>query len=189
MAKKLNFLFPVLTIAVMLSLNTAANSENLKSLEEKTLIKKQKNIQLTNWFDYKRGLFVASQENKYILLNFCLKDNLYCNKLDEKTFTNSNIKKYLKENFVPVKIDAEANNQMNINNKKITENDLLKEFAIEGFPTIAFLDSQGQPVGGSVKGYLEPEKLIHVLKFIATDAYKDMNFKDFFTKEEKIKSR
>jgi thioredoxin-related protein len=189
MAKKLKYLFPVFTFTIALFFSATSGAENLKSLEDKVINNKQKTSSSTGWYDYKRGLFIANQENKYIILNFCLKDNLYCNKLDEKTFSNPNIKKYIKDKFVPIKIDAGANNIINLNNKKITEQDLLKQFDVEGYPTIAFLDSQGEIVGGSVKGYLEPEKLMPVLKFIATDAYKDTSFKDFFMKEGKVKSR
>ena len=56
-------------------------------------------------------------------------------------------------------------------------------------PTISFLDHQGKVIGGSVKGYITPENLMRILKYIATDAYKDTSFKDFLTKEDKIKSR
>lgn len=189
---KIKFIkIPGIILAVSVIIPTTAVSqtnsfkpESIEYLEKKVLYSKS-NVVTNNWFDYKRGMFVANRENKYLLMNFCSSTSSYCLKLEENTFSNPAVKKLLSEKFVTIKVNANANNPMIINNKKVTEKDLIKKYNVAGFPTITFLDSGGRKISGTIKGYLPPEKFIIVLKYISTDAYKSTNFLDFMRIEEK----
>jgi thioredoxin-related protein len=172
----------LLTSLIFLSLASNAFSEtdkknDLKYLETKVLYS-QKQAQKNLWFDYKRALFVASKENKYVLLSFCREDNLFCNKMYDKTFKDPKVKAYLESYFVPIKIDSQSEDRIE-SNKSMLEKDLVKEFDIDGFPTIAFLNSQGESISGLTKGYVEPDKFLIILKYIATESYKRDSLKKF----------
>ncbi len=171
------------TIFVVLSFQNAVKAENitpksdLKYLETKVLYSK-KPIVRENWYDYKRGLFLADKQNKYIFMSFCLDDNSYCNKLEAKTYNDPRIKKILREKFIKVKIDPKSENRISAN-KNMLEKDLTKEYEIEGYPTIAFLNPQGKLVSGSVKGFVDSNKLLVILNYISSEAYKTKKLNNF----------
>lgn len=123
-----------------------------------------------DWYDYKRGLFVAEQTKKYVLLNFCIRDDKYCGKLG-KSYADDEVKAILREKFVTINIDGASNFRIE-SQKNMPEKALLKKYDIDAYPTIAFLDSKGKQVSGLVKGYLTPEKLLVILKYISSDSYK-----------------
>jgi thioredoxin-related protein len=190
MKMKLNEIIGLTLASAVLCVSTLAlaetkpmKAESIVDLEKKVLYSKPK-VSFYNWYDYKRGMFVAGMEKKYVLVSFCTNTSAYCLKLDQNTYSDPAVKKLLEDKFVTVKVDGAAKNQMNINNKMITEKDLLKQFDIEGFPTMTFLDSEGKKVSGAIKGYLPPEKFLIVLKYISSDAYKSINFKDYMQMEE-----
>lgn len=178
-----------LTSLIFLSLTSVSYSQNdkktdLKYLESKVLYSK-KYVPQTQWYDYKRALFIASEQNKPLLISFCRDDNKFCNKMSSTTYNDTQIKDYIKNYFVPVKIDPLSEDRIEAN-KDLMEKDLIKQYEVEGYPTIAFLDSKGKVISGAIKGYVEPAKFINILKYIATESYKKTSLKNF-EKIEKAK--
>ncbi len=172
----------VLTSICLLSVTQTANSQtdkktDLKYLETKVLYS-QKNIEKDLWFDYKRALFLSAEENKPILISFCTDENSFCNKMYDKTFKDPIIKKYLEEHFISVKVDAQSNDRIQVN-KSLLEKDLVKEYDIEGFPSVAFINSEGKIISGITKGFVDSDKFITILKYIASESYKKKTFKEF----------
>jgi thioredoxin-related protein len=157
--------------------------ESIPDLEKKVLYSKPRPA-TNNWYDFKRGMFIAAQEKKYVVVSFCTKSSSYCLKLEENTFGDPAVKRLLRDKFVAVKVDADSTNPMLIDNKKVTEKDLIKQNSVTGFPTITFLDSGGKKVSGAIKGYVPPEMFLTLLKFISSESYKNTTFKDFMQKEK-----
>src|SRR5687767_4046758 len=123
---KFNKIPGVILAALVLSVSTMAVAQGTKNIEsiadlEKKVLYSKPNFTPNNWYDYKRGLFVATRENKYLLMSFCSRTSTYCLKLEENTFSNPAVKKLLAEKFVTVRVDANASNPMMINNKNLTE--------------------------------------------------------------------
>lgn len=171
----------VLTSLTLLSLVLPAHSvtekTDLKYLETKVLYSKKPAVK-EMWYDYKRALFLASQENKPVLLSFCKDDNSFCNKMNDKTFKNPKVKKYLEDNFIPVRVDPDSYDRIQAN-KAMLEKDLVKEYEIEGYPTVAFLSPEGKMISGLTKGFIDADKFLVILKYISTENYKKTTLKNF----------
>lgn len=135
-----------------------------------------------DFFDYKRGLFKAKIENKYVLLNIC-DDSDYCKKLEKETFNNQDIKNIIDEKFIPIRIKPLSNNLITINNKIIFEKDYVNSLKVNVIPSIYFMDSNGKFVSGTIKGFIPHDKLNPILEYIYTDSYKSLKFKDFLLKK------
>ena len=58
---------------------------------------------------------------------------------------------------------------------------LARKFGVTGYPTIIFLDSQGEPIN-SLGGYVNAEKFLPIIKFIGDDFYKTMKWDEYLTK-------
>jgi len=132
------------------------------------------------WLKFDEGLKKAKQENKNILIDFYADWCHWCKVLDEKTFKDKAVAKKLKERFVTVRLDAEnANETATYKDKTYTNVQLTQAFGITGFPSLAFLDPQGEPIT-LIPGYVPAETFLQILNYIDKGCYKtNVSFEDF----------
>ena len=111
--------------------------------------------------DYDTALSLASKIDKPILINFTGSDwCVWCQRLSDEVFSQTEFITYASENLVLLKIDFLMNTPQpeEIRNANIA---LMEKYAVQGFPTIVFIDSEEnvlaqtgyQPDG--VKAYIE----------------------------------
>jgi len=91
--------------------------------------------------DYQKGLALAKQTNKPILLAFHTLGCVFCEKMKGTTYKNSGVIKLVDESFVPVLLSA---NQ---------EADLARRYVQLGFPSYTVLNPDGSYVE-TFEGYL-----------------------------------
>ncbi|MGQ9643475.1 MAG: thioredoxin family protein [Ignavibacterium sp.] len=86
----------------------------------------------------------AQKENKAVLVNFTGSDwCIWCQRLSNEVFSQSEFEKFAKENLVLVKIDFPKNIELPIETK-MYNNQLAQRFGVEGFPTIFILNKNGE---------------------------------------------
>ena len=103
--------------------------------------------------DYKAALQQAEKDNKLVLVDFTGSDWCgWCIKLDKEVFSKSDFKSYAKKNLVLLKIDFPRSKAQSAALKQQNQ-DLSKQFNIQGYPTVVVLDPKGQKVGEL--GYME----------------------------------
>jgi len=118
------------------------------------------------WHAYKEGLALAKQEGKKIFVHFYADWCAYCKKMENETLKNSAVIDYLNQNFIPVRVNSDK------------DRDLARNYYIRGLPSTWFVSETGEKIS-SLPGYISAEMLLNALKFIHTDSYKKMSFKDF----------
>jgi len=134
-----------------------------------------------NWLSYNEGLALAEKENKYILIDFYTDWCGYCKKMDKETYSKEEVKKFLNENFVVVKVNAESDNKVVENGEEITERELAKLYQVSGYPTTWFLESNHSRIA-PLPGYVTTEQFIPVLSYIGEGWYKSISFKEYSEK-------
>ncbi len=122
------------------------------------------------WYSFNDALDEAKKINKAILIDFYTDWCHWCDVMDEKTYTNDQVKELIKEKFIPVKFDAESDKEVKYKNRSIPQVKLARELGVTGYPTTFFLESDGSIIGGQ-PGYLEPENFIKLLTFVANKEY------------------
>jgi protein disulfide-isomerase len=109
---------------------------------------------------FQRALAMSKKSGKPILANFTGSDWCpYCKKLDAEVFSTPEFKKWAAENVVLMEVDFPNSKQLPPATKK--QNDELQaKYGVNGYPTVLFLDFNGNKLGGS--GYFPggPEKWI-----------------------------
>lgn len=111
--------------------------------------------------DYKAALAEAAKDNKHVLLDFTGSDWCgWCIKLDKDTFSKAAFKEYADKNLVLVEVDF-PNNKPQSDLVVKQNQELQKQYGVQGFPTLVLLDSKGKEVARNV-GYLQggPEGFI-----------------------------
>jgi len=113
----------------------------------------------------------------------------WCKKMDQNTFTDPVIVKYLNDNYWPVKFNAESSAPVTINGQTyVNPNPGAKrsthQLAVAllnkklSYPSFAFLDQEVKLIT-VLPGYNTPDKLEPVLHFIIAEAYKTQTFDQF----------
>ncbi|HZC35643.1 MAG TPA: thioredoxin family protein [Chthoniobacterales bacterium] len=104
--------------------------------------------------DYAAAKTAATQQNKYILLDFTGSDWCpYCIKMDKEVFNKPAFSTFAGEKLILVKLDFPRNANQSAA-ERAQNQELAKKYGIEGFPTYVLLDSTGKEVRRQV-GYLE----------------------------------
>ena len=105
--------------------------------------------------DFEKGLEKAREEDKPMMVDFTAEWCAACKTLDKETFPH---KLVVEESgrFVTIKFDATAPDAQ--------QRQILKEYKIVGFPTILFIDTQGN--SHPVLGFRPPGELVKIMKEI-----------------------
>ena len=63
------------------------------------------------WLPFNEGMALAAKENKHVVIDFYTTWCHWCKVMDRETFSNPEVKKYLAENFVTIRINAESTSE------------------------------------------------------------------------------
>lgn len=121
------------------------------------------------WRSYSDGMKLGQSRNKHIMINFYADWCHYCKQMFEETFTDEKVLSSLKENFVSIKVDTEADRSLSM------------DYYVRGLPTIWFLKSDGQKLA-PIPGFVPPDQFVKILKYVSTKSYETMSFKEFMDK-------
>lgn len=119
-----------------------------------------------NWHKYDQGLAKSKAQNKKIFLNFHADWCRYCLKMEKETFTNGDVITYMNEHFIPIMVDSDKEKQ------------LAGQYNVRALPTSWFLEPNQSKIS-TLPGYVDAKQLLNILKYINTESYKKMSFKDF----------
>lgn len=122
------------------------------------------------WFTYEEGLALAKQEQKKIFVHFYADWCAYCKKMDKETLRDPAVIEYLTDHFISIRVNSDKKRQ------------IARDYFIRGLPSTWFVSPDGEKIS-SLPGYIEAKMLLSALKFIHTDSYKEVSFKDFLNKK------
>jgi thioredoxin-related protein len=130
---------------------------------------------------FDEALKTAKNENKKVIVDVYTDWCGWCRKMDKEAYSNSEIKKIIKDNFVVVKLDAEGSGKNKYNGKSYTDAALAEYFQVSGYPTTVFLDSKGKVIEfvydkyrmNNLPGYYPADDFKKVLEYIRDEKYKD----------------
>jgi thioredoxin-related protein len=116
-----------------------------------------------NWVAYDKGIADAKTTNKYVLVQVTTKSCGYCRKMEAEVFTDTSIIRALNTQFVPVRLWADSDRQLEIRGYKISEKEfVLSDYPVTGYPTFFFLAPSGRTVTSFI-GYRDTPSLKQIL--------------------------
>ena len=155
--------------------------------EEKKNPSSTKPTNTVTWYKYDEGLAKAKKEKKHILVAFYTNWCGWCKRMDKNTYGDEEIKKVLNKNYVPIKVNAESKDQVEVDGKKITETQLARDlFKARSYPITWFLKQSGEKIA-PYYGYVEPSSFLKVLNFIKDDLYDKMSFDEYLKNQDNKK--
>lgn len=143
-----------------------------------------------NWMTFDEALVAQEKNPKKIFVDTYTLWCGWCTKMDNDTFSNPDVVKYMNKNYYCVKFNAEGNEEVTYQGKKYTNpnydpnrsgrnssHELSGYFGIRSFPTVLFLDEEANLIT-PVPGYKKPQQFELFVKFIASEDYKNVTTKE-----------
>lgn len=89
--------------------------------------------------------------------------------MEEESFTQPEIGKFLTTNFIPIRVDVDK------------EKKIASTYHVRSLPVSWFLEPNGEKIT-SIPGYVNPSLFLTILKYIASESYKKMTLKEYMNK-------
>jgi len=150
--------------------NTAAASD----------IKSVKDMRVTWYHDWDKGIEAAKREAKPVLIDFFAEWCKWCHVMDEQTFSAPEIKNRFSKNWVTIRVNTEDRNRYaTYDGKSMSYQDLSGYFQVTGLPSYLFMDKDGKPIH-LLPGYVPKEQFGPLLDYMKDELYKKkVNFSDY----------
>lgn len=149
------------------------------------------------WMSMNEALEAQKKQPKKILMDAYTTWCGPCKLMDQKTFTNKDVVKYVNKHFYAVKFNAEGTEEVKYKDFNYTNPNYDPErkgrnsqhfFAnalkINGYPSLVFFDEKSNVIA-PIMGYRTPEQLEIYLKMMAKDDYKELTTNEAWQKYEK----
>lgn len=139
----------LLLMAGLLALSVCQAGQNEKEPQE--AVKKPIKKELFSDLNYTKALAQAKKDEKLVMLDFTTSWCGWCKKLNADTFSQAKVQKYLMDKAISIKVDGDR------------EKDLVRKYKVRGYPTLVFVDADGEEVGRIV-GYRPPDLFLQTAK-------------------------
>ena len=145
----------------------------------------RKTSQADQWITFDVGMALAEKEDKPVVIDFYTSWCHWCKVMDEKTFSDPEVESYLADHFITIRLNAEGRNEIfSFDGKRYSPIELTRKFGVRGFPSLAYLDKEGELIT-IVPGFVPKETFLPFLHYIQKECYKQqMSFEDFLKKQD-----
>ena len=130
------------------------------------------------WSSFTEGLKEAKSKNKKVLVDVYTDWCKYCKKMDKEVYEDQNVVKYLSDNYILVKLNAESASKVNYKGQTVSENEIAGMFGVNGYPTTLFLNAEGEFLT-PVSGFIPADRFLDIAKFIGENYYEKMNWEEY----------
>ncbi len=124
------------------------------------------------WLDYAEAVEKGREENLPVLAVFYNDGCRKCEILEKNGFGRPDISAYVNKKFAPVRINGGE------------DTGLVKKYRVNAYPTVWFVDSEGKEIDALI-GYVKPDKLFLILKYVGDDVYKTKSFSEYEKEQKK----
>ena len=148
------------------------------------------------WLTIDEALERSEQEGKKIFVDMYTDWCGWCKKMDKATFQHPEVAKYLNENYLPVKFNAEQKSDVIYRDKtykyirkgRQSHHELAAKFSETlgglSFPTIVFID-ENQLVIQPIPGFQNVKDFSKIMRYFAEDHYKNTSWQSFSANYDK----
>lgn len=139
------------------------------------------------WLHLNEALEMQKEHPKKILMKVYVEEVCEeCDQLEEITFSNKNLIRYVKKNYYTVYLDGEGNDLINYNDFEYTNPNFVEggegrnsthlfvnALNLTTYPSLVFFESDGSIIQ-AIGGFKDAQELELYLRMVATDTYKEI---------------
>jgi thioredoxin-related protein len=136
------------------------------------------------WLPFDEGMALAAKEKKHVVIDFYTSWCSWCKVMDKETFSDPEVKRYLAGNFVTIRVNAESTKEkLSYLGEEFTSVTLARRFGVKGFPSLAYLDRDGELVT-VIPGFVPAKTFLPLLQYMKKECYRQrMTFEEFMKKK------
>ena len=106
----------------------------------------------------------------------------YCMKMRKETYPEENVQKSLTDDFIPVQINGESEEEIVFNGKTYKSYELARYLRLTSYPTHYFLNSEGKIIGAQ-PGFLPADVFSPLMDYVSEDLFGKVSFLDYMEKK------
>lgn len=134
------------------------------------------------WIEMDRAQTLAEKNEKKILVNVYTDWCEYCKKMDQTVYQDSSITAALGTYYYAVRLNAESDQIITFNGNQITQRDLAHQMGIRSYPTILFLQPDGELIL-QINGFMPNDDFRNMITYIGEEIYQRRDFHEFASGE------
>jgi thioredoxin-related protein len=121
-----------------------------------------------DWLTWDRGIAEATSSKRPILVDVYTDWCGWCKRMDKDVYARDDVREYLDQHFVVVKLNAESADEARYKDRTLTSRALAQQLRVSGYPTTIFLKPNGDHIA-SVPGYVPADRFKRMLRYIGED--------------------
>jgi thioredoxin-related protein len=145
--------------------------------------------QKIKWYSFEEAVALNKENPKKLFIDLYTDWCGWCKRMDQTTFKNAEIVKFMNDNYYPVKFNAETTDTLTFKGQVYTNPFPMKKRSTHklavamlgqriSYPSYAFLDG-GSNMITVVPGYLKADQFEKILNYISENKYKNVKFEDY----------
>jgi thioredoxin-related protein len=120
------------------------------------------------WLSWNQGMSEASATKRPILVDVYTDWCGWCKRMDRDVYARDDVRGYLSQHFVLVRLNAESTDEARYAGRTITSRALAQQLRVSGYPTTIFLKPNGDHIA-NVPGYVPADRFKVMLQYIGED--------------------
>jgi thioredoxin-related protein len=131
-----------------------------------------------DYFTMANAQKLAESNDKKIIVDVYTDWCTFCKKLENEVYPDDRIGEVVNEYFYVVRVNAESDEPLIFNGRKITMSEFAKLLGVSTYPSTVFIDKKGTTIGQQ-SGFMEVEVFEKLLAYVGSSAYRTMQFDEF----------
>ena len=117
------------------------------------------------WRTWNTGMKEAGSSGRIVLVDVYTDWCGWCKRLDADVYSRSEVRRYLAQHFVTIRLNAESGAPASYEGQPFTERSLAGRFRVNSYPTTIFLRPNGDHMV-NVPGYVPADRFLLLLRYI-----------------------
>jgi thioredoxin-related protein len=134
------------------------------------------------WQSLKEAQKEAKETGKKVLIFGYADWCTYCMKMRKETYPEENVQQSLTDDFIPVQINGESEEEIVFNGKTYKSYELARYLRLTSYPTHYFLNSEGKIIGAQ-PGFLPADVFSPLMNYVSEDLFGKVSFLDYMEKK------
>ena len=179
MFKKGLYYLAMAVIVCVIACNRSEESERNNAIHQPVSSDVKQSSVPYSGYTYQEGVQQSKKQQKPMVIYFYTVWCTFCRAMDRSVFSDNAVIDRLKQNFIYVRVNAEADGLMRFKNHDLSPMEFTMMMGVRGFPTTLFLDKEQNPIT-KVPGFLQRDTFLNLLGYIRDECYrKEVTFESY----------